>query len=138
MDTIPDKFTVIFHNIDRSDAVETRAKEMLSKLTQFNHAIMYGSMTIEQPHRHHHQGNVYRVSIRLHLPGEDVIVSREPEINHAHEDVYVAMRDACRALERQLQDRSRRQRVKTQIHKTERLENQPLRKHPPEEREELG
>lgn len=138
METSPEQFAVIFHNVERSDAVETRAKEMLLKLMKFNHAIMHGSMTIEHPHRHHHQGNLYRISIRLHLPGEDVIVSRDPEVNHAHEDVYVAMRDACRAVERQLLDRSRRQRVKAQIHKTERLQNQPLRKHPPEEREELG
>jgi hypothetical protein len=102
-DAGPTRFTVVFHNCDRSDAVQARAEQLLGKLAQFQPAIMHGTMTIEGRHRHHHQGNLYHVTLHLHLPGRDIAVSHDPERNHAHEDVYVSMRDACEAARRQLE-----------------------------------
>lgn len=49
------------------------------------------------------------------MPGSEIVVNREPSEHHAHEDVYVAIRDAFRAARRQVQDavRKRRRDVKT-------------------------
>jgi hypothetical protein len=99
---LSDRCSVVFHNLEPSDAVIVRAKHLLGKLLKFFPAIMHGTMTIEDRHRHHHQGNIYHVALRFHLPGGDVVVSHDPELNQAHEDIYVAMRDACRAARRQL------------------------------------
>jgi len=43
-------------------------------------------------------------------------VSREPGQHHAHEDVFVAIRDAFDAAQRQLADYARRQRGATKAH----------------------
>jgi ribosome-associated translation inhibitor RaiA len=101
------RFVVVFHNADPSDAVRSRAEQLLERLHRFQPGIMHGTLTIEARHKHHHQGRVYHVSVNLHLPGYNVIVSHDPELNHAHEDVYVAMRDACEAARRQLEAYSR-------------------------------
>jgi ribosome-associated translation inhibitor RaiA len=97
-----DRFTIAFHNATASDAVFLRAKQLLSRLVRRNPLIMHGAMTIEGRHRHHHQGNLFQVLLRIHLPGGEVYVSHDPELNHAHEDVYVALRDACDAAHKQL------------------------------------
>ena len=102
-DTEYGRFTVVFHNAEPSEAVRTRAHHLLDKLLQFHPTIMHGSLTVEGRHRHHHQGNLYHVAINLHLSGRNVVVSRDPERDHAHEDVYVALRDAYDAARKQLE-----------------------------------
>jgi ribosome-associated translation inhibitor RaiA len=96
------RFSIVFHNMGPSDAVRGRAEHLLEKLLRFSPTIIRGTLTIEARHRHHHQGNVYHVSLNLHLPGRDIVVSHDPELDHAHEDVYVALRDACNAAKKQL------------------------------------
>lgn len=96
------RFSIFFHNMAPSDAIRGRAEQLLEKLLRFSPTIIRGTLTVEARHRHHHQGNVYHVSLNLHLPGRDIVVSHDPELNHAHEDVYVALRDACNAAKKQL------------------------------------
>jgi ribosome-associated translation inhibitor RaiA len=97
------RFSLIFQNMDPSDSVRARAERLFEKLMQFEPTIMHAEMVVEARHRHHHQGNLYHVSLRLHLSGRDIVVSHDPELNHAHEDVYVALRDACNAARKQLE-----------------------------------
>lgn len=125
MADLAERFTIVFHNAEPSDAVRQRGVQLLDKLARYFPAIMHGTMTIEGTHRHHHQGNIYHVSLRLHLPGGDALVSREPERNHAHEDVYVAMRDACDAAKRQLEALVRSRGGKGAQHEQERFNNRP-------------
>jgi hypothetical protein len=122
---VVDKFTVVFHNAEPSDAVWTRATYLLGKLARAHPSIMRGTMVIEGRHRHHHKGNLYHVSLRLHLPKGDVMVSHDPERNHAHEDVYVSMRDTCDAAHRQLDALSERRSGKAARHEHKRLNNRP-------------
>ena len=70
----------------------------------YNHLIGC-RVSVEHLHRQHRTGNVYEVHIELRVPGEDVVVSREP--HHARErysdpDVNVALRDAFKTAERRL------------------------------------
>jgi ribosome-associated translation inhibitor RaiA len=119
------QFSVVFHSMEPSDAIRQRAETLLQKLAHLTPDIMRGKMVIESRHRHHHQGNVYHVAIRLHLPGLDIEVSHDPELNHAHEDVYVAMRDACDAAKRQLKAHEARRSGKAARHERERFNNRP-------------
>jgi len=50
-------------------------------------------VTVAAPHRHHAHGKLYAVKIDLHLPGAVPDISRAGLNDHAHEDVYVAIRD---------------------------------------------
>lgn len=101
--------------MDKSPAVEQTVAERIKKLERFATDIIRCKVTVEAPHKHHAKGNLYHVVVELHLPGTEIVVNRDPSQNHAHEDVYVAIRDAINAAHRQLQSyvRVRRGNVKT-------------------------
>ncbi len=73
-------------------------------------------VVVETPHRRHHQGMLYHVRIDLTVPGGELALSREPAAHHAHEDVFVAIRDAFDAAVRQLEDYVRRRRAQIKRH----------------------
>ena len=98
---------IVFHNVDRSPAVEAAVRERAAKLEQFAENITSCRVTVEAPHKSHQQGNLYTVRVDLHFPGGEAVANRSPAEHHAHEDVYVALRDAFKAARRQLQDRQR-------------------------------
>jgi len=104
-----------FRNMDPSPAVEARIREKAAKLERFHERIIGCTVVVEAPHRHHHKGKLYSVHIDISVPGKDLVVDRAKPLSHAHEDVYVAVRDAFNAAVRQLEDHSRRMRgdVKT-------------------------
>jgi ribosome-associated translation inhibitor RaiA len=71
---------------------------------------------VEAPHRHHHKGKLYSVRVDISVPGKDVVVDRAKPINQAHEDVYVAVRDAFDAAVRRLEDQTRKMRGSVKTH----------------------
>jgi cold shock CspA family protein/ribosome-associated translation inhibitor RaiA len=99
---------ISFHGMDPSPAVEAKARERIGELEQFHDRITSCHVKIEAPHRHGHHGKIYRVSIDIQLPGAEIAVSNAHELNHAHEDIYVALRDSFDAARRQLEDVARR------------------------------
>lgn len=105
-----------FHNLDPSPAIEEAVRQRAAKLEQFSADIVSCRVTIEVPHRHRTQGNLFGVTVDLRLPGGEVIASRKPAARHEHEDLYVALRDAFRAARRQVQDHVRVQRGETKSH----------------------
>ena len=98
---------IVFHNCDRSPAVEAAVRERVAKLEKFADNITSCRVTVEAPHKNHQQGNLYTVRVDLHYPGGETVANRSPGGHHAHEDVYVALRDAFKAARRQLQDSQR-------------------------------
>ena len=56
--------------------------------------------------------------VEVVVPRGDIVVTREGPQNHAHEDLYVAMRDAFNAVVRQLEDHVRGLRGQTKHHET--------------------
>jgi ribosomal subunit interface protein len=95
---------IVFHNVERSAAVEAAVRERVAKLEQFAENITSCRVTVEAPHKNHEQGNLFSVRVDLRFPGGEAVANRSPSENHAHEDVYVALRDAFKAARRQLQD----------------------------------
>jgi cold shock CspA family protein len=71
---------------------------------------------VERPHRQHHKGTLFHVRIDLRVPGRELVVNRDPTEHHAHEDVYVAIRDAFDAARRQLEDHAREMRGGVKSH----------------------
>jgi ribosome-associated translation inhibitor RaiA len=125
-----ERFSIVFNNATPSQAVRARAQYLLDKLARSFPAIMRGTMVIEGRHHHHHQGNLYHVAIRAHLPNGDVNVSHDPERNHAHEDIYVAMRDACEAARKQLAAITRRSQAPGLRHERARFDGNPRNQAP--------
>ena len=107
---------ITFRGLPRSETVEAEAREKCAKLEQFCDSIMACRIMIESPHRRRHKGKLYRVRVDLTVPGEEIIVNRSPNKHAAHEDVYVALRDAFDATRRQLEDYARRRRGDTKVH----------------------
>lgn len=107
---------IVFKNLDPSVAIEAKIRERIEKMDAFYDQIMSCRVVVEAPHKHHHKGKLYRVIIDVTVPDNELIVSRTPDQNHAHEDVYVAIRDAFDAMRRQLEDYARRRRQKVKRH----------------------
>ena len=97
---------ITFRNMEPSEAVEAKVREKAEKLNHFFPHIMSCRVVVEFRHKHHHHGNLYEAHIDIKVPGKEIAVSREAGLDHAHEDIYVALRDAFDAAKRQLQDHS--------------------------------
>lgn len=92
-----------------SDALRARIEREAARLERFSDRITACRVAIVGRSGHHRHGDLYGVRLTLTLPGrDDVIVNRNPPADHAHEDPYVAVRDAFAAARRRLQDHERR------------------------------
>lgn len=107
---------IVFRNMEPSAAIEADVRERVDKLDRFYEHIMSCRVAIELHHRHHHQGNLCHVRVDLKVPDSEIVASREPSEHHAHEDVYVAIRDAFNAVQRRLEDYIRRRRGVVKAH----------------------
>jgi len=99
-----------------SASVEARVREQVAELEQSYDRIISCRVVIETPHRHQHKGRLYGVRVDLSVPGRELMIGSKPSQHHAHEDVYVAVRDAFDAARRQLEDHARRERGQTKRH----------------------
>jgi ribosomal subunit interface protein len=93
---------VVFRNIEYSPSVEEIVLKRLEKLERYCDEIQSLRVILETPHNNHHKGKVYHVGVEAMVPNHDIAVSHDQHDNHAHEDIYVAIRDAFNALERRL------------------------------------
>jgi ribosomal subunit interface protein len=107
---------ITFRDMPPSEAVEARVRGRAAALERFHPRVTGCRVVLEAHHRHHRQGRLYHVAIHLVLPEGEIAVTRDPAAHHAHEDIYVAVRDAFDALERRLQDRARRLRGAVKHH----------------------
>jgi cold shock CspA family protein/ribosome-associated translation inhibitor RaiA len=98
---------VSFDDLPVDEQVRDAALDHVAALERLSDRITGCHVVIAQPHRHHRQGRLYSVRIELVLPGTEIVVNREHPQDHAHEDVFVALRDAFRAAERRLEDHVR-------------------------------
>jgi cold shock CspA family protein len=102
--------------MEPSAAIEERIRREAAKLERYSDRITGCRVVVEEPQRRHHQGNLFHIRIDLTLPGGELLVKRAPAEHHAHEDAYVAVRDAFNAARRRLQDHVRRQRHEVKLH----------------------
>jgi ribosomal subunit interface protein len=96
------EFQIVFHNIDQSAALTENVNKRIQKLQRFSNGIIGGRVVLDCPHNNHHKGKVYSVAIEIHTASREVIVKQGQHDKPEHEDIYVAVRDAFNAAERQL------------------------------------
>src|SRR5690349_3407606 len=122
---------ITFRNMAPSEVIEKKIRRKVAKLLQFYQHIVGCRVVVEAPHRHHRKGTSFLIRIDLALPGKELVINnaaepvhavkagkreaaelwtetREPSKEGAHEDLYVAIRDAFNAAGRKLQDYARR------------------------------
>ena len=131
---------ITYRRMAGTPAIEENIREKAAKLETIYDGIMSCRVAVEAPHRHHHKGKAYVVRIDLTVPGGELVINREPKRlvpkkrtaggepdkdfaerhepskHAAHEDLYVAVRDAFNAAGRKLQDHARRRRGKVKAH----------------------
>ena len=125
---------ITFRNIRPSEAIEEWIRAEVSKLDTFYSRVMGCRVAIEIPHRHHKKGRPFHIRIDLTVPGEEIVVNREPSLSHRtrqsgesrlkkrlevrtpHKNIHLAINDAFKAVDRRLQDYARRQRGDVKSH----------------------
>jgi len=105
------EFQVVFHNIDQTEAINDAVNKRIAKLERYCDQIITGRVVLDCPHNNHHKGKVYSVGLEIHTPSREVRVNQDQHDNHAHEDLYIAIRDAFNAAERQLKDIDKKHRA---------------------------
>jgi ribosomal subunit interface protein len=99
---------VTFRDMPVSDAIEATCWQEAEKLERYFDRITSCRIVISEPHRRHRKGNLFAITVDLTVPGEEIVVNREPAEHHACEDVQVALRETFDIARRQLQDYVRR------------------------------
>ena len=107
---------VTFRGMKPSPAVEDRIREEATKLEHYTTQLTSCRVVVDKPQHRHHQGDLFHLHIDVTLPGGELLVNRDPSQHHAHEDVYVAIRDAFDATRRRIMDHTRRQRMDVKTH----------------------
>ena len=105
---------ITFRHMDASPALEARISALVARLERFSSHVMRCHVTVEAPHQHHQQGNLFNVRIDIAAPSSQISIQRTSARDPSHEDPYLALRDAFRAARRKLQEyeRSRRGELK--------------------------
>jgi ribosomal subunit interface protein len=106
---MPAEVQVTMRGLQQSEALEARIRERVAKLDiQYPGLIIRCHVVAEQPHHHQQQGAQFVVRMDIAVPGRNIAVNRD----HS-EDIYVALRDACDAARRQLDQHARLKNRKT-------------------------
>jgi ribosomal subunit interface protein len=98
---------ISYHGVDASPAIEARIQERVARLERFNPRITSCEVAVEEPHHRHKKGNLFSVRLLIRTPTGEVVINRAGPEDHAHEDFYVALRDAFDAAQRKLEDQLR-------------------------------
>lgn len=99
---------ITFRHMDPSAALEERIRQLASRLDRFSEHIMRCHVIVEPLAHHKRQGSLYDFRIDITLPNEEIAIRRAHPADHAHEDPYVALRDAFLAARRKLEDYERK------------------------------
>lgn len=125
---------ITFRNVESTEIAEEWIRAEVAKLSTFYNRIMGCRVAVEMPHRHHKRGRSYHVRIDLTVPGEEIVIKREPslsprvrrlgdaeikkrhEVQTRHRNLGLAINDAFKAAARRLQDYARRHRGEVKSH----------------------
>jgi cold shock CspA family protein/ribosome-associated translation inhibitor RaiA len=108
---------ITYRDFDPPLLADQPIRERIGKLERIAPRIIGCNVVAETLGRQHQTGNLYHFRIEVSVPGDDLVVNKQQNDKHAHEDFFVAMRDAFDAMERQLRARSAKIRgdIKTHV-----------------------
>lgn len=124
---------ITFRGLDPSAAVETLIGDQVAKLERAGRDVVRCHVVVERPGRRA-RGNPYHITIFLTVPGEDIVVNHQPQIESTlrqegeekrlksteagieTQDVQVAVNQAFKRARRRLEDHERRQRGEVKVH----------------------
>jgi ribosome-associated translation inhibitor RaiA len=105
-----------FHGIEKSEAIEDRVREKVSKLEKHCGRMSRCRVVLEAPHRSPQRPKAYKIKIEISLPRrQPIVVCHEREGSHAHEELPLAIRDAFEAALRKVDDVSTKVGARTKL-----------------------
>lgn len=100
---------ITFRDMETSPALESAIRERAQKLEQYGE-VNSCRVLVESPHRHSQKGHHFRVRLDITLPGDEIVIGRDPAGHDSYEDAYVAVREAFDAANRQVSEWVRKRR----------------------------
>ena len=107
---------IVFRSMDPSPAVEDYVRTWARRLERSFAELERCAVVFDLPHRRHRQGKIFHVNVHLTVPDRAIAITRDPDLDHGHEDVYLAIGDAFRAARRSLHDYARVRRGDVKLH----------------------
>src|SRR3990167_9740037 len=96
---LPIQITV--RDVSASSTLDAHIRKYAQKLNQFYDRITSCRVVVELLKKHKNQGKLYSVHLDLTVPGKELVVTHK-----RNQDIYIAIRDAFKAIERQLEEHS--------------------------------
>lgn len=109
---------VTYRDFPAPVSAEERIGERVERLERIFPRIVTCRVVVEHVESRQKRGKLYQFRLDLSVPGSELVVNQTQNDNHAHEDFYVAMRDAFDALERQLKKHAAKSRGDVKAHET--------------------
>jgi ribosomal subunit interface protein len=103
-----------FRDMPPSPALAAHVERRAAKLDTYFNRIVKCHVVVEAPNRHSKQGKRYHVRIDLHVPGKELVVSKNPDASK--EDAHAAVDDAFGDAERVLEEHARQLQADTKTH----------------------
>lgn len=102
---------ISFHGVSRSEWSENYIREQAQRLERFCEGIVSCRVVVEQPHKHQHSGNPYRVRVEVRLPpNKDLVATEEPVEVSQQSYLQPVILNAFKTMERQIKGISERRR----------------------------
>lgn len=98
-------------DIPVSTALDSHIRRKIEKLSQYYDRITSCRVIIDFCQKHKHQGKLYNVRLDVTVPGKEFVVTKKQ-----NEDVYIALRDAFLALNRQIEEHARKRHGRVKAH----------------------
>ena len=94
---------IIFHDVDRSQWVESYIVERLGRLERYAEGITRCRVTLTQEVASHNKGNRYSVMVETRLPpNHDLAAKKHKVVHHMHTQLPALINQAFSAIESQL------------------------------------
>jgi ribosome-associated translation inhibitor RaiA len=90
---------VTFHNVPHSDALESDIRDRVARLETLGGRLIGCRVVVDSPHRGQTKGKTYEIRIEMQVPGQEIVVTREPV-----GDFRLALNEAFDVARRRLQN----------------------------------
>lgn len=107
---------ITFRHLPQSDAIESYVRSKAEKLERFHGRVTGCHVIIDTPHLHKRHGHHYRITVDVVVPGDEIVVTRDPDQDKNLEDVFASIDAAFDDAQRRIEDsvRTHRGQVKAQ------------------------
>lgn len=102
---MPIPLQITYRGFTSTDAIETYVRTRVAKLETLSKRILRCHVTLDTPHRHKRHGFHHRVRIDVSLPGDELVVARDPASRRENEDLYASVDAAFDDVRRMIQSR---------------------------------